>query len=341
MPCPQCGRVVYNPLRYRQKSRRKFCSVGCASRWRVAKGWSPKSEFKKGSVPWNKGKKGIQEAWNKGRVSNNIGGYSVQQIREMYWNKGLSLPKISKIVGRTNCAIFIFMRKHGIPTRDRYVSNAKRKPKVEHKCVICGKLGLYLKSAIRKGEGKYCSRACQALSASGKPAWNKGKKMSEETKRNMSRNHADFRGPKHPRYGIRLKPEIIKQMSDRTKKSWEDPVKRANMVNGLRMKPSQPERRVMEIIHKHALPYRYVGDGTFWIGRMNPDFVSLNDHRKVIEIFGKYWHSPLFNPNIPESRTADARIDAFKEKGWDATVIWDYEVESPQGEQIILERLRC
>lgn len=41
-----------------------------------------------------------------------------------------------------------------------------------------------------------------------------GRKHSDETRRKMSENHADFRGQKHPRYGKHPSKETLKKMSE-------------------------------------------------------------------------------------------------------------------------------
>ena len=66
------------------KNRRKFCSRRCQCEWQ--KGHTPPNKGKKfpersrenhplwgtHPIPWNKGKKGLQKAWNKKNLSNEI-----------------------------------------------------------------------------------------------------------------------------------------------------------------------------------------------------------------------------------------------------------------------------
>ena len=147
-------------------------------------------------TPWNKGTKGLQSAWNKGIFSDYLGSYTVNQVNDMYWKQGLSLPKIADLVGRTNCTVFSFMRKHKIPTRDRRTSNTRRRPRLEVICTICGKKRSLLASAIESGQGKFCSVACKAESQRGKPTWNKGKPWPPETLRKI--RAARMRHPTRP-----------------------------------------------------------------------------------------------------------------------------------------------
>lgn len=78
-------------------------------------------------------------------------------------------------------------------------------------------------------------------------------------------------------------------------------------------RPTSLEKKVIAIIKKNNLPYKYVGDGRFRIGRYNPDFVSVNGEKIAIEVY-----SPFFK-NIGdrnERRWRIHRIKSFAEYGW-------------------------
>lgn len=46
------------------------------------------------------------------------------------------------------------------------------------------------------------------------------------------------------------------------------------------------EIKLQKIIDKYNLPYKFVGNGKFWIENKNPDFVNTNGEKKAIEV---YW----------------------------------------------------
>ena len=84
-------------------------------------------------------------------------------------------------------------------------------------CKVCEKEFLTYQSRIKRGK-KFCSQKCYHISMIGKPTWNKGtkgimkpnktsfkkgvipwcfgKKLTDEHRKNLSKNHADFRGNK-------------------------------------------------------------------------------------------------------------------------------------------------
>ena len=45
--------------------------------------------FKKGNIPWNSGKTGLQTAWNKGVKGTGFGRYPANIYKGDVWNKGL------------------------------------------------------------------------------------------------------------------------------------------------------------------------------------------------------------------------------------------------------------
>lgn len=53
--------------------------------------------------------------------------------------------------------------------------------------------------------------------------------------------------------------------------------------------PTRLEKNVIDLIQKHNLPYKYVGNGDFWIGGKNPDFVNVNGEKKLIEVGCEYY----------------------------------------------------
>lgn len=129
--------------------------------------------------------------------------------------------------------------------------------------------------------------------------------LSEEEKRarieKMSKNRRKkLVGDKNPA----KRPEVRKKISDRwkirrllglkrKKCSDEDTIRRLTTVlKSLREnRPTSYEKRLIELIEKHHLPYKYVGDGSFWITsegkHLNPDFVNINGRKVVVEVSAK------------------------------------------------------
>ena len=53
-------------------------------------------------------------------------------------------------------------------------------------------------------------------------------------------------------------------------------------------KMSSYEQRVLDLIQKYHLPYKFVGNGEVWIGQKNPDFINTNGEKKIIEVYSEY-----------------------------------------------------
>ena len=143
-----------------------------------------------------------------------------------------------------------------------------------------------------------------------------GKHHSEETKEKIKISTLK-RNYKHSPI-IR---EIIKKTS---LKRWrnEDYRNRTlkSMLQAIQIKPNQQEK-ALEIILNNIYPneYKYVGNGQFVLGGKCPDFMNINGKKKLIEMFGDYWHR---NDN-PQNR-----INYFKQYGFDTLIIWERELKN-------------
>jgi hypothetical protein len=98
------------------------------------------------------------------------------------------------------------------------------------------------------------------------------------------------------------------------------------MAEKARKTPTKPEKRFIDLCERYRLPFRYVGDGHFWIGRVNPDFV-WEDKKIAIEVMGKYHHSffKLFKYGrmLPWFKTPLGRKEYLARYGWNAIILSD------------------
>jgi very-short-patch-repair endonuclease len=124
--------------------------------------------------------------------------------------------------------------------------------------------------------------------------------------------------------------EIQRQIMTEKNKSEDFQTKR---LKALCKKPTKPEKWLIELINEHKLPYKYVGDGDILIENLNPDFINVNGHKIIIEIFGRVWHETLVKD---WKRTEDGRRKIFAKYGYRTLIIWDDELKDRGA---ILERI--
>jgi very-short-patch-repair endonuclease len=82
----------------------------------------------------------------------------------------------------------------------------------------------------------------------------------------------------------------------------------------LRRPMSGLEIKFEEIINKYNLPYKFVGNGKFFIERKNPDFININGEKKAIEVYCKK-HKHKFK-NMPIEQWQQERQELFNKYGW-------------------------
>lgn len=111
-------------------------------------------------------------------------------------------------------------------------------------------------------------------------------------------------------------------MSEIKKKQWREPSFVEKMLSSFSIRPTKLEIQFKEFLAR-ILPdeYRYVGDGQLILGRKIPDFLNINGKKKLIELYGNYWHR---NDDPQE------RIDYFKKYGFDTLITYEHELKDQQ-----------
>jgi len=74
------------------------------------------------------------------------------------------------------------------------------------------------------------------------------------------------------------------------------------------------EKKLLKIINKFHLPYKFVGNGEFILGTKCPDFINTNGQKIAVEV---YWdrHKEKFRKNGLNG-WKEERTSIFKEYGW-------------------------
>ncbi len=119
------------------------------------------------------------------------------------------------------------------------------------------------------------------------------------------------------------------------KKLWENPEYaeqvKMRLLKGLLKRPTSIEKKFQEIINKYGLPYRYVGDGSFWVGRRNPDFMNIQydslGQKICIEVANRVHHQKPFQPFKTSEDWAENRIKHFAKWGWKCIVFFEDELD--------------
>uniref|UniRef100_A0A6M3L028 Nuclease associated modular domain-containing protein n=1 Tax=viral metagenome TaxID=1070528 RepID=A0A6M3L028_9ZZZZ len=90
-------------------------------------------------------------------------------------------------------------------------------------------------------------------------------------------------------------------------------------TSGLK-EPNKPERELDRILQS-LFPKEYklnTKKRILILGGKIPDFVNINGKKKLIELYGDYWH---------RGQDPNKRINYFKQFGWNTMVIWEKELK--------------
>ena len=202
-------------------------------------------------------------------------------------------------------------------------------------CKVCEKMFLCKLFLVKKGS-KYCSQICShkdpirraKISQTNKKLQIQPSRTSLIEKKRLQainekikgKPQLEFRGENSPNWKggmpkclyckVQLKSYIAKTCLNcfflyRAKEAWHK-------------KPNKPEKLVEQFLNqKFPQEWKFVGNGEIWIGRKNPDFININGQKKLIEVYGDYWHKD----DNPQDR-----IDHFKKYGFNTLVLWEKDI---------------
>ena len=230
-------------------------------------------------------------------------------LYQKYWGEELSIHKIAQIVGCSDHAVWCALLRFYIPRRT-YSESVKGE-----KHPLYGKhRSEETKEKIREGhKGEKCY-------------WY-GKHRSDATKQKLSEAS---QGEKNGNFGRHASEETRQKMREARKH---------------RIYPThhtKPEMIFETFCKKNNLPFKYTGDGAFWIGKgkdaLNPDFMHLT-RKVVVEIFS-WFHDELRNRHVrPKGRYED-RKKIFKRYGYKMIVFWQDDLDREDAEKRILSVLK-
>jgi hypothetical protein len=186
--------------------------------------------------------------------------------------------------------------------------------------------------------------------------WWLGKKHPQETKDKIANSlYRYFKKHKNYWFGKKLYPSMLeaiykahkgipsplrgREVSEETKKKISltltgRKLSKKHIRNALKRRPiSSLELRVQKVIEDNSLPYKFVGNGDFFIGRKNPDFVNINGEKIVVEVYARK-HKEEFRGGVDKWQEERKRV--FAEYGWKTIFIEDRETNK---KETILELL--
>lgn len=171
---------------------------------------------------------------------------------------------------------------------------------------------------------KYCSRSCATKNQLHSKERNK--KIGDFFRRKpKSKEHREkLRGPKSE--------EHKKKDSEAHIKLWQDPGFREKQLKAILrkqvVKPNKLEKLLNKLLQE-LLPNEYqlnVNTEVMILGGKIPDFVNINGQKKIIELFGDYWHSEEVTGRT-KKREEQRRIDHFSKYGYQTLIIWERELK--------------
>lgn len=210
-----------------------------------------------------------------------------------------------------------------------------RRQRIRRVCQQCGEVFEVQVARINYSRGIFCSPECHYTYYENKPF--PGDPITRTQKQAESLRERYKSDPRFRQMAAKAahtlwnNPDYHQTASERMKRQWQDPAFRdkriAAVMKGSHKKPNRAELYLDVLLQELLLgEYKYVGDGQFILGGKCPDWMNVNGQKKLIELFGDYWH---------QGENPQERIDHYKQYGFDTLVIWEHELKELSKDKIL------
>jgi len=309
--------------------------------------WLERTQFKKGHIPWNKGKskgdceilryQGKKISANKERGKNisrsligkkrGIDGRQKQSntLRRLYaegklviWNKGKKGLRVNPYKGMTYVEIF----------------GEEKAREIRNKISKSVILALQCPDVKQKMHKSMSEEAKKRTSVRQKKRFEdieERKKTSESTKKVMW--EPEIRQKYLAGIKNRRKLTLEEERSRRDKISRTETGRKIWWIDKIMSKcgtkPNKAELFLDDLIHSVTNNYKYTGNGKVVIEGKVPDWIDTNGQKKVINLNGLYWHlwkQQKNNPGLTKEIVETREKDVYERYGYDCLIIWEDEL---------------
>lgn len=140
---------------------------------------------------------------------------------------------------------------------------------------------------------------------------------------------------KRMRHNNPMKNKALRRKAAETwkRKYREEEEFRKRILESRSRHPNNFEKKFIKFVKAHNLPFKFVGDFSFWIGpcksgkSRNPDFIHKHGRKTAILVGAKYHHLMSWKQELED----------YKSVGWKAIYIWQDEFESSK--ELILQKI--
>lgn len=121
-------------------------------------------------------------------------------------------------------------------------------------------------------------------------------------------------------FGKKLSQKTKDKIGVASLKRWKNIVFVNKIKIARNLSPNKTEMRLLDILQR-ILPneYKYVGNFEVVLDGKCPDFINCNGQKKLIELFGDYWH---------KKSEVKSRTNHFKKYGYKTLIIWERELKN-------------